>query len=415
MDINKAFRLNVSCFLIEGAKRGAIYRLDTGDVFSIDEAGVSLLKKCENSSIKDVFIGRDDFFRSSSIAYLQKLEEEKIGSCVDNVEMPRKIILEKPSALEFIWLEVTEKCNLQCVHCYLGNKHEDRSLMLKSDWIRVIRQSYELGCRRLQFIGGEPLLYGDLFDLILEAKKSNFQYIEVYTNATLLDDEKIRFIKDSNIKIATSFYSLSPNIHDQITRQKGSFSRAIRNIQGMVNSGISLRVGLVVTSINEGQLDQTIDFLKNDIGIKNIRVDMVRPIGCGIEKNLSPVIFSEKQKRVQPDFTKCGIDKFKIAINGHNCFSKKTCISSTGNVFPCIMERDVILGNVLINGLGSILKNPLNDNIRGLSKDFIEICKDCEYRYCCFDCRPKAKKDALGNLFAKPSNCSYNPYEGVWY
>ena len=416
MDINKVFRLNEHCFLIEGAKRGAIYKLDTGDVFSIDETGVSLLKKCENNPIKSIFVGEDDFFRLSSIAYLEKLEKEKIGVCIDSdAIISRKIILEKPSILEFIWLEVTKKCNLRCIHCYLGDKYENRSLMLKSDWNRVIKQSYDLGCRRLQFIGGEPLLYEDLFDLILEAKKLNFQYIEVYTNATLLNNEKIRFLKDINIKIATSFYSVLPNIHDQITCQEGSFLKTITNIQKMINSGISLRIGLVVTSINEGQLDQTIDFLKNDIGVKNIRIDMVKPIGRGLEKKLTPIIFSEKQKRVQPDFAKCGIDKFRVAINGHNCFSKKMCINSEGSAFPCIMERDIILGNVLIDRLDGILKNPSNDNIRGLSKDFIETCKDCEYRYCCFDCRPKAKKDGLGNLFAKPSNCSYNPYEGRWY
>ena len=41
------FTLNSDCFLIKGVKRGAIYNLDTGDVYSIDENSVKILDKCE--------------------------------------------------------------------------------------------------------------------------------------------------------------------------------------------------------------------------------------------------------------------------------------------------------------------------------------------------------------------------------
>ena len=58
-----------------------------------------------------------------------------------------------------------------------------------------------------------------------------------------------------------------------------------------------------------------------------------------------------------------------------------------------------------------MLKNQLIENIRHLSKDHIEGCKDCEYRYACYDCRP----DSNGaDKYAKPWNCSYDPYKGEW-
>jgi len=47
-----------------------------------------------------------------------------------------------------------------------------------------------------------------------------------------------------------------------------------------------------------------------------------------------------------------------------------------------------------------------------LSKDHIEVCKDCEYRYACFDCR--VKTNDAENLYAKSSDCFYNPYTGIW-
>ena len=46
-----------------------------------------------------------------------------------------------------------------------------------------------------------------------------------------------------------------------------------------------------------------------------------------------------------------------------------------------------------------------------MTKDHINVCKDCEFRYCCHDCRP----DSLSNdVYAKPWYCTYNPYSGEW-
>ena len=41
------------------------------------------------------------------------------------------------------------------------------------------------------------------------------------------------------------------------------------------------------------------------------------------------------------------------------------------------------------------------------------VCKDCEFRYCCHDCRPLAEGVA-GNKKAKYPRCCYNPYDGEW-
>ena len=46
------------------------------------------------------------------------------------------------------------------------------------------------------------------------------------------------------------------------------------------------------------------------------------------------------------------------------------------------------------------------------SKDKIDICKDCEYRYMCYDPRvPIERKD--GSWYYE-TECSYNPYIAKW-
>jgi uncharacterized radical SAM superfamily Fe-S cluster-containing enzyme len=43
-------------------------------------------------------------------------------------------------------------------------------------------QAYALGCRNIQFIGGEPQLNRDFLPLVIKAKSIGFEFIEVFSN-----------------------------------------------------------------------------------------------------------------------------------------------------------------------------------------------------------------------------------------
>ena len=71
------------------------------------------------------------------------------------------------------------------------------------------------------------------------------------------------------------------------------------------------------------------------------------------------------------------------------------------------MERRISHGSLK----KQTLKEVLNNDILNIQKDKIEGCKDCEFRYCCFDCRP----NSLGkDVLSKPWYCTYNPHNGEW-
>jgi len=85
-----------------------------------------------------------------------------------------------------LWLEITPKCNLGCVHCY-ADSHPNRPLresLQFEDWCSIIDEAAQMGCNRLQFIGGEPTLHPDLATLIKYSKKCGIPNLEVYTNGT---------------------------------------------------------------------------------------------------------------------------------------------------------------------------------------------------------------------------------------
>src|SRR5262245_41655984 len=150
--------------------------------------------------------------------------------------------------LDFLWLEITGRCNLTCVHCYAGSG-PDLPLtgrMKSSDWCRVIEEARAVGCRRLQFIGGEPTIHPDLQTLLEHATHVGFRRCEVFTNATVLREDLIQRFKKLGVLVHFSFYSFDPAVHDEITGQPGSFDRTVEGIRQLVRRRVRLAAGIIL-------------------------------------------------------------------------------------------------------------------------------------------------------------------------
>ncbi|MDD5289975.1 MAG: radical SAM protein [Patescibacteria group bacterium] len=414
------FALEKYCFLVEGAKRGVVHNLENGKVYSVDEYVVKLIKKLEDGLEIQTLLKsyQDGVLAEKAAACIKNLTDLKLGHILTNREKVNKIVFEKPAPLEFVWLEITGACNLKCLHCYRVEKKKQnhpKNKMTDKDWVRVMQQSYAIGCKKLQFIGGEPMIISKrLIKLIEISKKIGFEFIEVFTNATLINDSNIAFFGANQINVAVSIYGDQAEIHDKVTRVKGSFEKTISNLKKMVDVGIKTRVGIVAMNINQDNVYDARRFVQN-LGIQNVKIDPVRPCGNGKNNQLIPKEILKKYQISKPSFSHCTLPKFQRAQCGHNCFSKNICVTPTGDIIPCIMERNLVLGNVFDGSVSEIIGNEKALKIRNITKDQVKTCKDCEYRYCCFDCRPKAKNSSpTGDLFAKPIDCLYNPYTGKW-
>lgn len=412
--IKKRFFLFPHCYLVKGAKRGAIYNLKTQEIYSIDSKSLFLLERLEKGVVLDnALLNIPGIDLKEALIYLKELEIVKLGKFVSGDVVIKKNLLEKPlKNLRFIWLEVTTSCNLKCVHCYASSSQKGtfKEVMKENNWEQVMKESYSLGCRRLQFIGGEPFCIGvdNLLVLIQKAKDIGYNFIEVYTNCTLVNKKALDFFYRNKVAVATSLYGSNAKIHDSITQQPGSFKKTIEIIKKIVKLRMPLRVGIIEMKRNKEDIKEIIKFL-HGIGVQNTKVDIVRPSGRGCNKDLIDFDLLERQKRKTPIFSGCSFTTFQKVHYGHNCFSEKICVVANGDVLPCIMGRDIVLGNILEKSLGEIIFSERSQEVRNTTKDKIEICRDCEYRYCCFDCRIKAK-----NFYAKPTDCLYNPYAGKW-
>ncbi len=239
--------------------------------------------------------------------------------------------------LHFLWLEITRSCNLACTHCYVGSGPHlpVQEQMEFTDWMRTLSEARQLGCRRVQFIGGEPTLHPDLIDLIEYAKSLGIRRLEMFTNAMDLSSELIRCLERNRVTVAFSFYTTDPSTHDRITGVPGSFEECVAGVTKLSRSRLRLRAGIIQIKQSAREIADAKRLLRR-LGVFRIGVDRVRGVGRGA--GLRPDKLPEEEL--------CG-----------QCWRRLLCVTATGTVYPCVFSRFAVVGNVLTDSLDSIVKS----------------------------------------------------------
>ena len=124
-------------------------------------------------------------------------------------------------------LEITYRCNLTCPFCYLGEKRKLNELT-KNEWINVINQIPPYAF--ISFLGGEIFIREDIFELMKYASKHVLGKINLYSNGTLMNKEKL----DELLKIKLLLYSVSldgiGSKHDQLRCKEGVFDKTLESL-----------------------------------------------------------------------------------------------------------------------------------------------------------------------------------------
>lgn len=230
--------------------------------------------------------------------------------------------------MRFIWLEITGKCQLECVHCYAdsgpGGTH---GTMTIPDWERVIDEAADAEVGMVQFIGGEPTLHPGLPGLIRRALGRGM-HVEVYTNLTHVRPTLWDTFTRPGVRLATSWYSDDPVEHAAITRRP-THARTKANIVEAVRRSIPLRVGIIGMG-GDQRVAQARDMLA-ELGVTEIGMDRLRQVGRGV------------RDREASAAELCG-----------NCGDGVAAVGPDGNVWPCVFSRWCPAGNVHDGSLSEI-------------------------------------------------------------
>lgn len=152
-------------------------------------------------------------------------------------------------------IELTRRCNLRCIHCYLGDQtdiwKQTDSELDTAQWINIIDQFTEAGCLKLVITGGEPLIRSDFPEIYTHAKKKGL-LVSVFTNATLINEKMIRLFKDlPPLLIEVSLYGATAETYEKITGVKISYEKCIRGIQLLKEAGINFWLKSPIMTVNQ--------------------------------------------------------------------------------------------------------------------------------------------------------------------
>lgn len=95
----------------------------------------------------------------------------------------------------------------------------------------------------------------------------------------------------------------------------------------------------------------------------------------------------------------------------NSCLNRKISIDINGNIKNC-PSMPQSFGNIRDTTLQEAIEHKDFKKYWSITKDQIDVCKDCEFRYICTDCR--AYKENPEDDYSKPLKCGYSPYTNKW-
>lgn len=237
-----------------------------------------------------------------------------------------------------LWLEVTNFCNLTCSHCYNSSGPDEplSPAVGVRRYHEMLDEARSIGFERVQFIGGEPLFYPHLKELLDHAMHGGFEFIEIFSNLTAVP---LWFFQPEYraVRVATSFYSDDSDTHDAITRSKNSFTRTVRSIKRLISLGTTMRAGFIEMEGNRGHFERTRDYL-NAIGVHDVGRDEVREFGRANH---------QEQQSIAELCGQCSRGNLSVDVNG--------------DVSACIMSKQWKFGNVAQTGLQELYFSPARE------------------------------------------------------
>jgi len=167
-------------------------------------------------------------------------------------------------------IDLTHRCNLRCVHCYLGDQEsisKKRDQELSADqWITIIDEITEAGCLYLLITGGDPLLRKD-FSRIYRYAKLNGLLVTVFTNGTMVTDDLLQIFKELPPQaVEISLYGSTFKTYEQITGIKGSYARCINGIESLLDIGVRVRLKTILMTLNSHEF-YAIEEIARDYGV----------------------------------------------------------------------------------------------------------------------------------------------------
>ena len=294
-----------------------------------------------------------------------------------------------------VHLDVTWRCNERCVHCYLD--HDDLGEMSYDEIDDLMTQMAAAGVFFLTISGGEPMLRSDIFPIIRRARELTFN-VKLKTNAILIKEKEAALIRELGVEtVQVSIYSHRPEVHDAITKVKGSLERSLAAIRFMVSRGLKVTIANVV--MKQTRWDYPgVQKLAAELGAMFTIDPTITPHINGDRSLLALNVSREDLRDIMNDKTIAGQteDQFVAVAPGADddhmdnipCSAGHSAcyVSPYGDVYPCV-QFPLPSGNVRQQKFIDIWKySPQLEEVRSIRTRDLPVCSTCAHSSGCSRC-----------------------------
>lgn len=311
--------------------------------------------------------------------------------------------LRRDPRLRWLFFEITDKCNLKCRHCGSNCSADGQSLSLAD--IEKTLGSFK-SCKDGPMIcltGGEPMLHPDFFE-IAECISSNGFLWGMTTNATLINDEAAKKLRQAGMATVSVSLDGMEKSHDELRQRKGAWQLAIRGLKALQNAGFKPQVTTVLHKENYDDLEPLYDLLCS-MKITSWRPINVEPIGRACESGdmmlgagqFADLLSFIREKRFDrscdmevtfgcshylgPDYERMVRDHYFLCGAGILTAS----VRSNGDICACLdieNRPELVQGNIHSDNFMDIWINRFHVFRRDRTADCSK-CKECPERFIC--------------------------------
>lgn len=262
----------------------------TNDLFYILDVNSNHIVKV-NKNIFDYFDNNDESFLSDNDKMiLDKLVNQGLFAKIDAFELEHGMSKNLQDLLDnnlhSITLQVTQNCNFRCEYCaysgsYINRVHSNKRMTWDTAKQAIdFLHSHSRDAQKISiaFYGGEPVLEFELIKKVVEYVSSKFMdkvvRYNMTTNATLLNEEKIKFFMDNNFYLSFSIDGPEHihNKHRVYANGKTTFNDVMEKLRYIQENYPDKIENILINAVfnNSSSIKEVIEFFKNDTRVNNI-------------------------------------------------------------------------------------------------------------------------------------------------
>jgi len=268
-----------------------------------------------------------------------------------------RMTLEKKAYPVTANLAITHKCQCRCRHCSADPfRNKDREEVTTEEIKQVVDGALELGANLVIYVGGEPMLRNDLYELIDYVDKSK-AIVMIFTNGLLLTDENCKRLADAGLfSLNVSIDSPRPEQHNKWRAVPGCYEKAFEGAARAREHGILTGVSTYTTheTLANGDTERLLEIAQEN-GFHEVTIFDCIPSGKFL-KDETVILSPEEKKRVIELGHKFHNMDHPMGVNvmaeinspeGVGCYgaSSQFYMTAYGDINPCDFNP-VCFGNI---------------------------------------------------------------------